>query len=222
MLAALGHDFRSPLTAMGLRAEMLEESEDSARLNAPLDEMQRMVETTLEFARGVARAKPAARSTSPNWSRGCSRTRVAGEKRRSTPDRAGLGAVRPTALRRALRNLIDNAVRYGDRAHVSSAARPEGDRHDRRRGPGLPQDNSSKVFEPFVRLEGSRSRETGGVGLGLASRGPCSAQGGEILRILPRADWRPRCSFLLSCRDRRAPLEGAAMLVRPPRESCVG
>ena len=59
MLAALSHDLRSPLTAMRLRLELLDESEDGARLKALVDEMQEMVETTMEFARGVARSEPA-------------------------------------------------------------------------------------------------------------------------------------------------------------------
>ena len=66
MLAALSHDLRSPLTAMRLRIEMLDETEDSVRLKALVEEMQAMVEATLEFARGVARAEPASKSTSPS------------------------------------------------------------------------------------------------------------------------------------------------------------
>jgi signal transduction histidine kinase len=94
-----------------------------------------------------------------------------------------LATVRPTALKRALRNLIDNAIRYGDKAIVEIAATAGtavvtiADL-----GPGLPEDRLDKVFEPFVRLEGSRSRETGGVGLGLAiTRTVVQAHGGEIV-----------------------------------------
>ncbi len=86
------------------------------------------------------------------------------------------------ALRRALRNLIENAVRYGTRCRV----RIEGDRHEVRilvedDGPGIPEAEQERVFEPFVRLEGSRSSQTGGIGLGLAiARSIVRAHGGDI------------------------------------------
>ena len=90
--------------------------------------------------------------------------------------------VRPHALNRALRNLIDNAVRYGGAAEVSLTQEPGfavitvADK-----GPGLPEDQLEAVFEPFVRLEASRSRDTGGVGLGLAiARTIIQAHGGTI------------------------------------------
>ena len=90
--------------------------------------------------------------------------------------------LRPTAIRRALRNLIDNALRYGTRAEVA-LVRQGGEAvitiadH----GPGLPEDQLEAVFEPFVRGEASRSRATGGVGLGLAiARSIARAQGGEV------------------------------------------
>ena len=97
----------------------------------------------------------------------------------SDPVRVNL---RPTAIRRALRNLIDNALRYGTRAEVA-LVRQGGEAvitiadH----GPGLPEDQLEAVFEPFVRGEASRSRATGGVGLGLAiARSIARAQGGEV------------------------------------------
>jgi signal transduction histidine kinase len=86
------------------------------------------------------------------------------------------------ALRRALRNLIENSVRYDQRCRV----RLEGDRHEARivvedDGPGIPEAEQERVFEPFVRLEGSRSAETGGIGLGLAiARSIVRAHGGDI------------------------------------------
>ena len=83
----------------------------------------------------------------------------------------GYVTIRPQALNRALRNLFDNAVRYGD------AEAPIADN-----GPGLPDDQLEAVFEPFVRLEGSRSRDTGGVGLGLAiARTIIQAHGGTVI-----------------------------------------
>jgi signal transduction histidine kinase len=183
MLAALSHDLRSPLTAMRLRLELLDESEDGARLKALVDEMQEMVETTMEFARGVARSEPAVEIDLARLLSDLVEDAGAGEKRAVIATTGPvLATVRPTALKRALRNLIDNAVRYGDRAHVELKARSGNAiitiADD---GPGLPEDQFENVFEPFVRLEGSRSRDTGGVGLGLAiARSIVRAHGGEI------------------------------------------
>lgn len=181
MLAALSHDLRSPLTAMRLRIEMLEETEDSIRLKALAEEMQAMVEATLEFARGVAKAEPPS-----NVDLAALLADLVGDV---GADRATLApsppvpvTVRPQALNRALRNLIDNAVRYGDAAQVALALEPGfavitiADK-----GPGLPDDQLEAVFEPFVRFEGSRSRDTGGVGLGLAiARTIIQAHGGTV------------------------------------------
>ena len=182
MLAALSHDLRSPLTAMRLRIEMLDETEDSVRLKALVEEMQAMVEATLEFARGVARAEPDA-----EVDLAVLLTDLVNDVGR---DQANLApssplpiTVRPHALNRALRNLIDNAVRYGGVAMVKLDRTPGlavitiADK-----GQGLHEDQLEAVFEPFVRLEGSRSRDTGGVGLGLAiARTIIQAHGGTVL-----------------------------------------
>ncbi len=181
MLAALSHDLRSPLTAMRLRIEMLDETEDGVRLKALVEEMQAMVEATLEFATGVAKTEPAA-VVDLSAMLGDLVADVGGAcatLARSPPVPA---TVRPHALNRALRNLIDNAVRYGGAAEVSLTQEPGitvitvADK-----GPGLPEDQLETVFEPFVRLEASRNRDTGGVGLGLAiARTIIQAHGGTI------------------------------------------
>jgi signal transduction histidine kinase len=187
MLAALSHDLRSPLTAMRLRIEMLDETEDSIRLKALVEEMQAMVEATLEFARDVAKAEPAA-TVDLAALLGDLVGDVGGERATLAPSPPVPVIVRPQALNRALRNLIDNAVRYGGVAKVTLTQEPGmavikvADQ-----GPGLPEDQLESVFEPFVRLEGSRNRDTGGVGLGLAiARTIIQAHGGTItLRNLP-------------------------------------
>ena len=182
MLAALSHDLRSPLTAMRLRIEMLDETEDSSRLKALVEEMEAMVEATLEFARGVARAEPPA-----EVDLAALLGNLVGDV---GADRASLALseplfaiIRPQALNRALRNLIDNAVRYGGAANVTLTQEPMtavisiADK-----GPGLPDDQLEAVFEPFVRFEPSRSRDTGGVGLGLAiTRTILQAHGGSVI-----------------------------------------
>jgi signal transduction histidine kinase len=181
MLAALSHDLRSPLTAMRLRIEMLDETEDSVRLKSLVEEMQAMVEATLEFARGVAKAEPAA-TVDLAAMLGDLVADVGDNRASLAPSPPMPATVRPHALNRALRNLIDNAVRYGKAAEVSLTQVPGfavitvADK-----GPGLPEDQLEAVFEPFVRLEASRNRDTGGVGLGLAiARTIIQAHGGTI------------------------------------------
>ena len=181
MLAALSHDLRSPLTAMRLRIELLDETEDSVRLKALVEEMQAMVEATLEFARGVAKTEPAATVDLAAMLADLVAD-VGGDRATLAPASPVPATVRPHALNRALRNLIDNAVRYGDTAEVSLTQEPGfavitvADK-----GPGLPEDQLEAVFEPFVRLEASRNRDTGGVGLGLAiARTIIQAHGGTI------------------------------------------
>jgi hypothetical protein len=181
MLAALSHDLRSPLTAMRLRIEMLDETEDSIRLKALVEEMQAMVEATLEFARGVAKAEPPSDVDLAALLADLVGD-VGGERATLAPSPAVPVTIRPTALKRALRNLIDNALRYGGSAQVALAQEPGlvvitiADN-----GPGLPADQLEAVFEPFVRFESSRSRDTGGVGLGLAiARTIIQAHGGTV------------------------------------------
>ncbi|MGP2492873.1 ATP-binding protein [Mesorhizobium sp. PUT5] len=182
MLVALSHDLRSPLTAMRLRIEMLDETEDSIRLKALVEEMQAMVEATLEFARGVTRAEPAA-EVDLAVLLGDLVGDIGGDRATLAASQPLPATIRPQALNRALRNLIDNAVRYGGVAKVTLTQEPGmavitiADK-----GPGLPDDQLEAVFEPFVRLEGSRSRDTGGVGLGLAiARTIIQAHGGTVL-----------------------------------------
>ncbi len=182
MLAALSHDLRSPLTAMRLRIEMLDETEDSIRLKALVEEMQAMVEATLEFARGVAKAEPTS-TVDLTAMLGDLVNDVGGGRASLASSEPLLATIRPHALNRALRNLIDNAVRYGGTANVLLAQEPGtavisiADK-----GPGLPDDQLEAVFEPFVRLEGSRSRDTGGVGLGLAiAQTIIQAHGGSVI-----------------------------------------
>jgi signal transduction histidine kinase len=182
MLAALSHDLRSPLTAMRLRIEMLDETEDSVRLKSLVEEMQAMVEATLEFARGVAKAEPEATVDLAALLADIV-SDVGGVRANLAPSQPVPVTIRPHMLNRALRNLIDNAVRYGDVANVTLTQEPGmviitiADS-----GPGLPKDQLEAVFEPFVRLEGSRNRDTGGVGLGLAiARTIVQAHGGTVL-----------------------------------------
>jgi signal transduction histidine kinase len=182
-LAAISHDLRTPITTLRLRAEFIEDGEIRAKILETLDEMQRMTEATLAFAREEAAVEP-------------TRTvDLAALLESVAADLADLGqdvavapaartpyACRPVALKRAVRNLMENAVRYGQRARLTLApAAGELRITIDDDGPGIDPADQARVFEPFVRLEGSRSQATGGIGLGLAiARSIVHGHGGEI------------------------------------------
>lgn len=180
MLAALGHDLRSPLTALRVRAEMVDDDETREHLLASLAEMQEMVEQTLAYARGVWTAEGV-----ETVAIGALLAALAEEEgARFTPPAADVSLrLRPATIRRALRNLLDNARRYGGGTpEIALSVTPEAvEVAIMDRGPGIPQAELARVFDPFVRLEASRSRETGGTGLGLSiARGIVQAHGGEV------------------------------------------
>jgi signal transduction histidine kinase len=145
--------------------------------------MQQMVDETLAFARGMANAEAYETHELSAFLRDlCSDLAETGQDVELSAEPDLWARLRPTALRRALRNIIDNAVRYGGSARVSLA--PSGDNAEitvADDGPGIPQEDVERVFDPFVRIETSRSRETGGAGLGLAiARTIIQGHGGNI------------------------------------------
>jgi signal transduction histidine kinase len=188
MLAAISHDLRTPITSLRIRAEFVEDEENRNRIITTLDEMQRMVEATLAFARDEAnREDPSKVDLGEFLDAIVTDYQDMGQPvrfARDVPAAAGRTVVtcRPIAMKRALRNLIDNAVRYGNEAEIGYAA--EGDHVSitvSDSGPGIPEARLDEVFEPFLRLEGSRSGETGGIGLGLAiARSNVHAHGGTL------------------------------------------
>ncbi len=183
MLAAISHDLRTPITSLRLRAEFIEDDENREKMINTLDEMAAMTEATLQFAKDEANAKPAEAADL-----GAILEALAGDqedfgKTCSVDVREKIIlSCRPVALKRALRNLIENGIRYGDAVSIQ-AEKHENDAVIRitDQGPGIPEDRLSDVFEPFVRLEESRSEDTGGIGLGLAiTRSIIHAHGGTI------------------------------------------
>lgn len=184
LLAALGHDLRTPITSLRLRAELLEDEEARAKIVATLDEMQRMVETTLAFARDEAMGEPVREVDLRALVEGVVEDLAElGRDARLLESERLVARVRPAALRRALRNLVENALAYGTRARVRLTRRgSEAVVTVDDDGPGIPPERLEEVFEPFVRLEASRSSETGGVGLGLSiARGIARGHGGEVV-----------------------------------------
>jgi signal transduction histidine kinase len=183
LLAALGHDLRSPLTAMRVRSEMVDDDETRERLIATVEEMRKMVEATLTFAHGLATSEPSAtRDLGALLEELRAELAETGEAPRLEAALGLLTRVRPLALKRALRNVIENARRYGrDVEVVLDRAGDMARIAVTDRGPGIPEAEIERVFDPFVRLETSRSRETGGVGLGLSiARTVVQAHGGTL------------------------------------------
>ncbi len=184
MLAAISHDLRTPITTLRLRAEFIEDREIREAVLTTLDEMQEMVESTLAFAREDA-AREATRTVdlSALIAALCDDLADGGRDITFTEAAPLPYACRPTSLKRALGNLIENAVAYGARARLHIQATLESvEIHIDDDGPGIAPEDRERVFAPFVRLEESRSRETGGVGLGLAiARTIVRAHGGDVL-----------------------------------------
>lgn len=183
MIAAISHDLGTPITRMRLRAEFVEDEEQKHKMLTDLDEMDRMIVSTLTFARQDAVQE--ARETvdlAALIDSVCADLGEAGLIAEFEPDGPLPYTCHPTSLRRALTNLVENGAKYGKRVRVSLVNRDQLAmiRIDDE-GPGIPADQFEDVFKPFYRLEGSRSRETGGTGLGLTvARTIIHAHGGTI------------------------------------------
>lgn len=188
LLTAIGHDLRTPITRLKLRAEYMEDDEQRAKMLADLDEMEAMVAATLAFGKDITTTEPLARLDLASLLR-----TLVDEAADLDPERAETldyqGPLhlpinaRPLALKRALSNLITNALKYGDAARVRLHPPVKGmlriEIEDD--GPGIPVEEMERVFEPFRRLETSRNRETGGSGLGMSiARNIIRAHGGDI------------------------------------------
>ncbi|WBH16807.1 sensor histidine kinase [Sphingomonas radiodurans] len=184
MLGAIGHDLRTPLASLRVRIESVEDDQDRAKMADTIEEMSRTLDDILSLAR---LGRPSEAVTEVD---------LAALVDAVVEDFRDLGAdvsfeeaarlrmrLRPTLFRRAVRNLIENAIKYAGAVEVS--LQQEGTRvlvcvADR--GPGIPQDRLEAVFDPFTRLERSRNRDTGGIGLGLSlARAIVRDAGGEII-----------------------------------------
>lgn len=182
-LAAVSHDLRTPIARLRLRLDRVEDADERRAMAADLDEMQAMVEATLAYVRGGddPEARQAVNVASLLMGVADASADAGRDVAYAGPGRA-LAEVRPVALRRALENLVDNGVRYGDRVRIALGFE-DGDLvvHVDDDGPGIPSEDVARAFEPFVRLEASRNRNTGGTGLGLTiARRAVEAEGGSL------------------------------------------
>jgi signal transduction histidine kinase len=183
MLAAISHDLRTPLTRMRLRGEYIEDADQQARLFRDVDEMQAMIDGALAFFRDDSSAEERTQFDLPQLLL----TIIHDFKDHGIqlnylgPDHAAyLGP--PLELMRAVTNLIENALKYATPPDIELTRTQEAfivrilDR-----GPGIPQDAIERVFRPYYRLDKSRNRATGGVGLGLTvAQAIVQRLGGEI------------------------------------------
>lgn len=200
MLAGVSHDLRTPLTRMKLQLAMLGDNAEISELKSDVQDMERMVEGYLAFARGEGTETPVQTDL-------CALVAdaVSAEKRDGSSIALSLPVldrlvleVRPQALKRALANLITNAKRYADTVEVALEIRDEGVQitvdDD---GPGIPVESREDVFKPFFRLDASRNPETGGTGLGLTiARDIARNHGGDLsLGDAPAGGLRARVSL---------------------------
>lgn len=171
MLAAISHDLRAPLTRLRLRGEFIEDADQQHRLFRDVDEMQAMINTALEFFRDDARLEQATQLDLAELLQ-----TLIDDYRDQSIDITFNGPPRmvyfgrPLGLKRVMTNLMDNAIHYGLAPEIELQQSP-GVVTVRvlDRGPGIPLEQHEQVFLPFFRLEGSRNKSTGGVGLGLST-----------------------------------------------------
>lgn len=183
MLAAISHDLRAPLTRMRLRGEFIEDGELQARLFRDVDDMQAMVDAALEFFRDDARLEQTtAFDLAEMLQTVVDDFKDAGIKVALDAPRRCVYVGRPVGIKRVLVNLVDNAVKYGLAPEMRLAVTAEQlEITVLDRGPGIAPQLQERVFAPFFRIEGSRNRDTGGVGLGLpAVRAIVLEQGGSV------------------------------------------
>jgi signal transduction histidine kinase len=183
LLSAVGHDLRTPITAMRINIEFVDDGELRDRLQKNLDELQELTEAVLSAARGTGGEPSRQIDLAALVESICADLDDLGEPVTWSGHAAAPLSCRSGEVRRAVRNLVENAVAYGHTAEVSL--------HDvlggyevwvEDQGPGIPPEDRQRVFEPFVRLESSRNLETGGTGLGLTLvKAIAEGHGGRIV-----------------------------------------
>jgi two-component system osmolarity sensor histidine kinase EnvZ len=186
MLSGVSHDLRTPLTRLKLGLSMIDGEEEVEAMKRDVNDMERMLDTFLDFARMDALDDPAvvdaaafAREAVADAMRGGGDAVFAGA------EGGGRISLRPMAVRRALDNLIGNALRYGNRAEVTVSVMDRSVRFTvEDDGPGIPAGQRELAMRPFARLDAARNQNKGtGVGLGLAIAADIARQHGGVLRL---------------------------------------
>lgn len=183
IMAAVAHDLRSPITSLRLRSEFVSDAETKERMLATLDEMQTMTEAVIDLARAGKSSEPLRLVDLGVLCESlCEDMAETGAAVRFEGLRGVRASLRVSEVTRALRNLIENAVRYAGGATVSlTQAADMAIVTIDDEGPGVPEDQLEALFTPFARLESSRNLETGGYGLGLTiSRMIARGHGGDV------------------------------------------
>ena len=185
MLSGVSHDLRTPLTRMELGLSLMEQNEDTEAMRRDLKDMEQMLEAFLAFARGDAQEDPE-RVDPIEFARN-----LVSRMARNQPvllgamEGEGTAMLRPQALRRALENLVNNAVRYGNEARVSARVDDSAISFVvEDSGAGIPEDRREEVVKPFSRLDAARNQNSGsGVGLGLTIAADIARQHGGRLSL---------------------------------------
>jgi len=168
-LAAVSHDLRTPITRLKLRAQKIDAKNLQQDIQGDINEMTAMIDATLDYLRGDGQPEVSCYLDVSALVNSMAENAVEQGDIVTVSGIAQPIMAQPMALRRCLNNLIENALRYGSRANID--LNDSGDKliisiHDA--GAGIPEDQLEAVFAPFYRLDQSRSRHTGGVGLGLS------------------------------------------------------
>ncbi len=179
MLAGVSHDLRTPLTRLKLALAMMEDSDDIKAARADLDDMSAMLDEYLEFASGEEGDDPGTLDIASLSRAIC---KDFGSHINITGPSSVIITGRKLALKRAISNLISNALKYGTKVHVTLIDGPHAAEimidDD---GPGIPKDKYEDAFRPFVRLDEARTQNTSGTGLGLTlARDTARAHGGDV------------------------------------------
>ena len=183
MLGAIGHDLRTPLASLRIRAESVEPEEEGARMIATIEEMTSMLDDTLALARtgrGVEQLRVV--DVAALVDTVVEEFHALGQPVEMAGGARAIGRIQPNLIRRAVRNLVENAVKYAGAAQVAVRAVNGGIAIEvADDGPGIPEAELARAQEAFYRVEPSRSRETGGSGLGLTlARAAAQAHGGDL------------------------------------------